>query len=92
MTQSYNRFLKVLFPFVGLVFLSACENPYIVQFKEEFGWTEERAVKDGWLESRKIAPPDIWCYETIGQADCFEKPDETEGSRLVEKFHLQPDF
>jgi len=92
MIFSYRRFLKICFPLAGLVFLSACENPYIVQFKDEFGWTEGRAVKDGWLESRKIAPPDIWCYDTIGQADCFEKPDKAEKHRLVEKFDLQPEF
>ena len=92
MTLSYRQFLKAFFPLAGLVFLSACENPYIVEFREEFGWTEERAVKDGWLESRKIAPPDIWCYGTIGQADCFEKPDHTEEHRLVEKFYLPPEF
>lgn len=92
MPLSYHRILKAFFPVAGLFFLSACENPYLVQFKEEFGWTEEKAAKDGWLESRKIVPPNIWCYETIGKADCFEKPDETEKHRLVEKFDLPPEF
>jgi len=66
--------------------LSARENPYLVQLKKEFGWTEGRMAREGWLNSCKIASPDIWCYETIGEADCFDAPEKAEMHRLVEKF------
>ncbi len=90
MTFSNRLFSKVVFPLAGLLLLSACENPYLVQLKQEFGWTEERMTRDGWLESRKIAPPDVWCYKTIGEADCFDAPRKLETHRLVEKFETVP--
>ena len=71
--------------------LSGCENPYLVKLKKDFGWTEGRMAREGWLDSRKIAPPDIWCYETIGEADCFETPEKAEKHRLVEKFETVSD-
>ena len=86
-----NRlFPKVILPLAGALLLSACENPYLVQLKQEFGWTEGRMTRDGWLESRKIAPPDVWCYKTIGEADCFDAPRKLENHRLVEKFETVP--
>jgi hypothetical protein len=91
MIFSKRLFSRVILPLAGLVMLSACENPYLVQLKKEFGWTEGRMTRDGWLDSRKIAPPDIWCYETIGEADCFDVSQKAEKHRLVEKFETVPD-
>jgi hypothetical protein len=86
MIFSKRLFSRVILPLAGLVMLSACENPYLVQLKKEFGWTEGRMAREGWLNSCKIASPDIWCYETIGEADCFDAPEKAEMHRLVEKF------
>lgn len=91
MMSSNRLFRRVFLPLAGVLLLSACENPYLVQLKKEFGWTEGRMAREGWLESRKIAPPDIWCYETIGEAECFDAPENAEMHRLVEKFETVPE-
>lgn len=90
MNWSYLGFLKTVFPVAAALFLSACENSYIQSLKRDFGWTEARMTRDGWLEARNIAPPDTWCYGTLAEVECFETPMLSEDSRLVGSFQLQP--
>ena len=33
------------------------ENPYVMQLKDEFGWTEARMLNNGWLKFYPIAQP-----------------------------------
>lgn len=90
MLWSYRSFLKGVFPVAALVFLSACENPYVAELKRDFGWTEARMTRDGWLPSRKIAPPDTWCYSSLAAIECYDRPLPTEARRLVGSFTLPP--
>lgn len=71
----------------ALMFLAGCENPYLQQFREEFGWTEARMVSDGWLKGRQIPVEPRYCYETIGEAECFRVAKKDQRYRLV----VQPD-
>ena len=67
----------------ALVVLAGCENPYLEQFREEFGWNEARMVSDGWLKPRQIPVAPTYCYETIGYPDCFRDVRKTEEYRLI---------
>ena len=60
-----------------------CENPYVVQLKNEFGWTEARMLRDGWLKSYPIAEAPVYCYRTLADADCFAKPQAGQKDRQI---------
>ena len=64
--------------------LSACENPWL-----EDAPSLDTVLSKGWLfgdeqvePARGLAPP-VYCYETIGEGDCYDKPLEDGGNRLV---------
>ena len=63
--------------------LGACENPYLMEFKREFGWTQERMLADGWLQAPPAPAQRVWCYETLADPDCFARPQESERERRV---------
>ena len=63
--------------------LAGCENPYLEQFREEFGWNEARMVSDGWLKPRQIPVEPTYCYETIGHSDCFRVARKGQEYRLI---------
>jgi hypothetical protein len=65
------------------MFLTGCENPYMQQFRQEFGWNEARMVSDGWLKGRQIPVEATYCYETIAQSDCFVVARKGEEYRLI---------
>ncbi len=88
MVRIFRALPKGIACLTALFLLSACENPYLVKMKKEFGWTEARMTRNGWLESRKIPAPKIYCYETIGEAECFEAPDEAQQHRLVKQTEI----
>ncbi len=67
----------------ALIFLAGCENPYLKQFRDEFGWNEARMVSDGWLKARPIPVEPSYCYETIGQTDCFREARKGQEYRLT---------
>jgi hypothetical protein len=79
---------------VAALLLGACDNPYIQQFKQEFGWTEARMVNDGWLEGRRIPTGPVYCYETLAQADCYATAKERRDDQLInrQKETPVPDF
>jgi len=58
--------------------LSACENPwreYLPDFDE--------VLAAGWLEDAAPVPVvPVYCYETIGAADCYAEPLEGAAGRL----------
>ena len=56
------------------VMVAGFENPYVMQLKGEYGWTEARMLTNGWLKTYPIAQPPIYCYNTLGDGDCFPKP------------------
>jgi len=68
---------------VALVMVTGCDNPYVRQMKDEFGWTEARMLRDGWLKSYAIAQPPLYCYHTLADADCFSKPKRGQQDRLI---------
>ena len=70
---------------IGLTFaVSACTNPWA-----EYAPTRETVLSSGWLSSETTAPsvaqpaPAVYCYKTIGVADCHNEPIEDGGNRLV---------
>ena len=67
----------------ALIALSGCENPYLQQFKEEFGWNEARMVSYGWLKGRDIPTEHTYCYQTLGTSDCYRVAKEGEEHRLI---------
>ena len=66
-----------------LTIAAGCENPHLQQVKNEFGWTETRMLSDGWLKSRVVAQPPLYCYHTLADADCFAKPNPEHKHRLI---------
>ena len=68
---------------VALTMVTGCENPYVKQLKDEFGWTEARMLRDGWLKSYAIAQPPVYCYHTLAEADCFAAPKRAHKDRLI---------
>ena len=63
--------------------VAGCENPYVMQLKDEFGWTEARMLNNAWLKTYPIAQPPIYWYNTLGDADCFPKPKREHKDRLT---------
>ncbi len=65
---------------LGAAFLlSACENPW-----HEYMPTFDQVLEAGWLEDEAplIVVP-VYCYDTIGNADCYHAPLDGAGNRLV---------
>ncbi len=69
----------------GLTFvMSACSNPWA-----EYAPTRETVLSSGWLSSETTTAaatepaPTVYCYQTIGVADCYDEPIEGGGNRLV---------
>jgi len=85
MRPKYFAVAKPVAIAANLILLSGCANPYLQQFREEFGWTEARMVSDGWLKGREIATKDPYCYETLGDVDCYSQLREGQNYRLVNK-------
>ncbi|MEP4379731.1 MAG: hypothetical protein ABJ215_00795 [Alphaproteobacteria bacterium] len=58
--------------------LSACENPWR-EYLPDF----DGVLSAGWLEDEAPLPVvPVYCYDTIGAADCYEAPLEGAGNRL----------
>ena len=72
------RTVKICALAIALPLVAGCENPYLMQFRDEFGWTESRMLQDGWLRSRAITVQPVYCYHTLADADCFAnaRPDQ----------------
>lgn len=68
---------------IAVTMVAGCENPYVKQLKDEFGWTEDRMLRDGWLKSYAIAQPPVYCYTTLADADCYSKPRRQHRDRLI---------
>ena len=68
---------------IAVTMVAGCENPYVKQLKDEFGWTEDRMLRDGWLKSYAIAQPPVYCYTTLADTDCYSKPRRQHRDRLT---------
>jgi hypothetical protein len=68
---------------LGTAMVAGCDNSYVMQLKDEFGWTEARMLNVGCLKTYPIAQPPIYCYNTLGHADCFLKPKREHKDRLT---------
>jgi hypothetical protein len=57
--------------------VAGCENSYVMQLKDGLGWTEAKMLRDGWLKSNPVDQPEIYCYRTLADTDCFpmQKPE-----------------
>ena len=64
--------------------LAACDNPWF-----EDAPSLDTVLSKGWLfgdkaaEARPATVQPVYCYETIGDRDCYDKPLEDGGNRLV---------
>jgi hypothetical protein len=83
MRQKFHTTLKLGSFAIVLALVAGCENPHLMQLKDEFGWTEAKMVSDGWLKSRVIAQPPVYCYRTLADADCFSTPKHEHQDRLT---------
>jgi hypothetical protein len=84
-----NRLRRSLFAAGMCLALSACENPFA-----DSAPSLESLLSKGWLSDKlgigqektpaltKPVRP-LYCYETIGDGDCFDQPLERGGNRLV---------
>ena len=64
-----------------VLILSACANPFADDMP---GF--DQLLSGGWLspDEAAAAPPEpLYCYETIAEEDCHDRPLEGEGQRLV---------
>ena len=79
-----NRLRRGYFAAGLCLALSACENPWL-----EDAPSLETMLSKGWLMSKIGMPPPpqtvqpLYCYETIGVGDCYDRPLEDGGNRLV---------
>lgn len=55
-------------------------------FQEKYGWNEERMLRHGWLPTRNITPPAIYCYRTLATPECYPAPQDGEELRLIGYF------
>ena len=83
MRKKFHTTLRYCVLATALIMVTACDNPYIKQLKDEFGWTEARMLRDGWLKSYSIGQPPVYCYHTLADADCFARPQLGEKTRLL---------
>jgi hypothetical protein len=81
--HSLEKIVKLTALAAALTVVAGCENPHLQQVKDEFGWTEARMLSDGWLKSRVIARPPVYCYHTLADADCYSKPRPHHKHRLI---------
>ncbi len=87
MRQKINTTVKYCAAAIVLTMLAGCENPYVMQLKDEFGWTENRMLRDGWLKTYAIAQPPVYCYHTLADADCFSRQKREHKDRLINSFY-----
>ncbi len=68
--------------------VSGCDEfrPYKPWFRDTIGWNEEHILYDGHAEPRIISVAPIYCYQTIGVVDCFERPQLGQEQRMVGYF------
>lgn len=59
--------------------VTGCVNP----LSEDFGWTEESVLKRGWIPPRHVHAARLYCYRTLAEYECFDKPEEGQESRLI---------
>jgi hypothetical protein len=52
-------------------------------FRLEHGWTEQRALRYTWLAPGPVEPTPAYCYRTLAQPDCYERPQPREATRLI---------
>lgn len=83
MRQSIYTTAKICALTAAFTLVAACENPHLMKFKDEFGWTESKMLSDGWLKSRHITAPQVYCYHTLADRDCYSEPRRSQQHRLV---------
>lgn len=68
--------------------VSGCDEfrPYKPWWRDTFGWNEEHILYEGNAEPRIISVAPLYCYQTIGVVDCFERPQVGQEQRLVSYF------
>ncbi len=69
--------------------LGGCTVVLMQEVRERFGWTEESMLRVGWLDTRKVQVEPVFCYRTIGEADCYREAQVGEYNRLI-GYRVQP--
>ncbi len=79
-----TRFRRGFFAACLCLTLAACDNPWF-----EDAPSLDTVLSKGWLfgdkavEARTAIVQPVYCYETIGDGDCYDEPLEDGGNRLV---------
>ena len=87
-----KRFSIVIAAVFAAATLSACQDmrkgPYgeIFEWADEPGWIEYTILKHGWARAHPKTPPQIYCYRTLADADCYEVPQPHMEERLIGEF------
>ena len=63
--------------------LGGCTFVLMDEVSKRYGWTEESMLRDGWLDAREVRAKPIFCYRTIGKADCYREAQVGERNRLI---------
>lgn len=55
--------------------LAACDHPWVEKKRIELGgWTQEKMLADGWLKAKPEPRLPAYCYDTLGDPDCYADP------------------
>lgn len=78
-----------------ILLLAGCGNPFDLKdtpygeayrWQTEYAWTEDTILRHGWTETGKRKTPKdppVYCYKTIGDADCYRSPRPGQAARIV---------
>jgi len=88
MRSTFAAPLAVALLLALLAVLVGCDAPYIKpyadEFRNQYGWNEERTLSSGWIPSRSISPDPAYCYRTLASADCYAEAEPArEKPRLI---------
>jgi hypothetical protein len=88
MRTTFAAPLVVALMIATLLALAGCDapyvKPYVDQFRDQYGWNEERTLASGWIPPRDITPDPAYCYRTLATPDCYtEAEPKREKPRLI---------
>lgn len=78
-----RHYLRTIFLTGILCALAGCDQEPFTEFRSTFGWNEAKMVGDGWIEPREQGENAVFCYQTIGEPDCYDYPLAEQAHRRV---------
>ena len=80
MIRRFNNLIPVA---ILSCFLAACDGPPFTTIYEKVGMTQAFLLKDGWAVPKDQPEDPVFCYRTIGGADCYDSPLPDQEHRLI---------